>query len=127
MEHQRWSWEGIQLIWVVLGILGAALGIGSMPPMSKKQCWTALGSGCIFAGLGPQWLNHAYMYWFPTWINPAKTEMPGFMLGSFAFVCGVGGLFLIPAIVAFWKDPRGFLVSIVEFVTTARARKGDVQ
>lgn len=125
MADQRWSWEGIQLIWVVLGIFGAALGIGSMPPMSARQCWTALGSGIVFAGLGPQWADHTYIHWLPTWVNPTHTPMPDFMLGSIAFICGVGGLFLIPLIIAFWRDPRGFFVSAIQLITTSR--KGDSQ
>lgn len=118
MDDQHWSWEGIQLIWVVLGIFGAAMGIGAMPPMTKKQCWTALGSGVFFASYGPQWMNYGFIHWVPAWINAGHDPMPSFMLGSVAFVCGVGGLFLIPGILAFWRDPKGTVLDIWRAVTT---------
>lgn len=113
------SWEGVQLVWVVLGLFGAALGIGAMPPMTKKQCWTAMGSGLVFAGLGPQWVNYAYMFWTPAWLNSEHTALPSFMTGSTAFVCGVGGMFLVPGIIAFWRDPRAFVIALWEFIRLA--------
>ena len=130
MNDQHLSWDGIQLIWVVLGILGAAVGINNMPPMSKRQCWSALCSGVIFAGYGPQWVDYAYVHWTPDWFNATHGDLPSFMLGSIAFVCGVGGLFLVPGIMTFWKDPRGtflaFWRALVE-VRTGRRDDGGAQ
>lgn len=124
MDEQHWSWGGIQLIWVVLGILGAAMGIGSMPPMSTKQCWVALGSGVFFASYGPQWASYAFVHWIPAWLNPAHDPMPSFMTGSVAFFCGVGGLFLIPGVIAFWKNPREFVRDVWGAITTSRSKEG---
>jgi hypothetical protein len=115
MAETNLSWEGIQLVWVIMGVIGAALGIGAMPKMSNRECWVALGSGLVFSGYGPQWANHAYVHW-AGWVNPAHDPMPNFMLGSVAFVCGVGGLFLIPAILAFYRDPRGFISKVLQLI-----------
>lgn len=123
MDEQRLSWGGIQLIWVVLGILGALLGIGSMPPMSNRQCWVALGSALVFSSYGPQWAAFIFAHWLPEWMNPAHAPMPSFMLGSVAFVCGVGGLFLVPGIITVWKDPRGALRDLIEYLTRPRGGK----
>lgn len=123
-DETKLSWEGIQLVWVVLGLFGAALGVGTLPPMTTRQCWVALGSGLVFAAYGPLWVNHAFQHWVPAWANPTQAAVPSFMLGSAAFICGVGGMFLVPAILSFWRDPRAFAVRAWEFIKLARGKQG---
>jgi hypothetical protein len=121
MADDRLSWEGIQLVWIVLGLFGAALGIGSLPEMSKKQCWVALGSGLVFSAYGPMWIAWGVNHWV------TAEPMPPFMLSSTAFICGVGGMFLVPTIISFWQDPRAFLVHAWGVIRGVKNLKGGDQ
>ncbi len=118
------QWEGIQLIWVVLGIFGAAIGLGSLPQMNRPQLWTAVSSGIVCSAMAPQWANHAYVYWLPTWINSSGDTLPSFMSGTIAFVFGIGGMFIVPGIIVFWQgfqdNPWGWFSKIMDAINRMR-------
>lgn len=109
MSDSKWSWEGIQLLWPILGLIGAALGIGSLPPMTHRQLWTALLSGVVAAALAPQWAAHIYLRWF-------GAEIPPFMNNTIAFFFGVGGMFIVPAVIVFWKTMRDNPFALIDWL-----------
>lgn len=122
--YEKIQWEGIQLIWVVMGIFGAAIGLGSLPRMTRKQLWTAVASGIVFSAMAPQWANHAYVHWLPTWVNASGAPLPSFMSGTIAFVFGIGGMFIVPGIIVFWQgfstDPWGWFHKLMDAINRAR-------
>lgn len=113
------QWEGIQLIWVVLGIFGAAIGLGSMPKMNRPQLWTAVASGIVCSAMAPQWGNHIYKYWLAS-----GSDLPSFMTGTIAFVFGIGGMFIVPGIIVFWQgfqeNPWGWFNKIMDAINRVR-------
>lgn len=114
------SWQGIELIWVVMGFIGAALGIGSMPPMSRRQMWVAFLSGLFFAAMAPQWADWGFQQW--AWANPMHEPMPRFMGNTLAFFFGVGGMFLVPGMIAFWRDPWGVIDKLLTIIDRLRGK-----
>lgn len=113
MSDDKLTWEGIDLIWVILGFLGAALGLSRMPPMNKWQLFTALISGVVFAAFAPQIL---LLIW----------AAPPVIRNITAFVFGIGGMFIVPGIIVFWQafatDPWGWFTRILDIID--RVRKG---
>lgn len=109
----KWSWEGIELIWVVLGFLGAALGVSRMPPMNKWQLMSSLVSGIVLASQAPQWAAFFYLKW-------TGAAIPAFMNNTVAFFFGIGGMFIVPGVIVFWqefgKDPWGAIMRLVNLV-----------
>jgi hypothetical protein len=106
--NDKWSWEGIQLIWVVFGLVGAALGIASMPKMSNRQLWVALVAGVVCASLGPGLLVELLSWWRE---RPA-VPLPTAVGNGLAFFLGIGGMFIVPGAIRFWQvvqdNPLGF-------------------
>lgn len=95
-DESRSAWAGVQVFWIVLGFLGAALGVSSMPTMSKKQMFTAVVSGLVCSALAPQWAAHYYARIF-------SEPIPAFMNNTVAFVFGVGGMFIVPGLIVGWQ------------------------
>lgn len=113
MNDSRFSWEGIHVIWIILGLIGAALGIGSMPPMSKKQLWTAIGAGFTCAILGP-WLIPEAVAW---WRNAATaTPLPLPVSSALAFFFGIGGMFIVPGAIVFWTTVKSNPMAMVDWL-----------
>jgi hypothetical protein len=86
------TFEGINLLWLIFGLIGAALGISYMPPMTKGRMAAAIFAGLACAALFPQLAAHYYQTWFTTPIPPAINN-------TFAFVFGVLGMFIVPGII----------------------------
>lgn len=108
------SWEGINLVWLIMGLVGACLGVSYMPPMSKKQLAGAMASGVVFAALAPQWAGHYYLKWM-------GEPIAHFMNNTVAFVFGIGGMFIVPCIIVFWTDFRDNPWGFIEWIR-GRAR-----
>jgi hypothetical protein len=98
--NDKFSWEGISLLWVLLGFIGAALGIGSMPEMTKKQLWTALGSGVVCAALAPSVVPELIGWWRVAPVVP----LPGPIGNLLAFFFGIGGMFIVPGCIVMWSS-----------------------
>ena len=121
MSDGKFSWEGIDLIWVILGFLGSALGISRMPPMNKWQLFTALIAGVVISAMAPQVLILAW----PT--------APDVVKNITAFFFGIGGMFIVPGAVVFWQgfatDPWGWVTRILDLIDRVRrtppARRDD--
>lgn len=115
--QEKIQWEGIELIWVVLGIFGAAIGLGSMPKMNRPQLWTAVASGIVCSAMAPQWANYLASKWL-------AMTLPSFMAGTIAFVFGIGGMFIVPGIIVFWQgfqnDPWGWFHKLMDAVNRVR-------
>lgn len=109
MSGTKLSWEGIELVSLVLGFIGSALGIAYMPKMDKAQLFAALLSGVVCAALGTPGFEFAYMNWSPAWINPGHEPMPEVLSHIVAFFLGVGGMFIIPGMILFWRNPVAFI------------------
>lgn len=94
--------SGVKVVALVFGFIGAALGISYTPQITKKAAVAALASGIVCGGLGPSLLAWAF-----NWHLPATAD------NALAFVCGVGGMFIIPGLIAAWQgfahDPWGFI------------------
>lgn len=105
----RLAYGGIDLLWLILGFIGAALGIGSMPPMSKRALATALGAGVVCAALAPQ----AAAELFALWKDRPAVMLPVAVNNVLAFLFGIGGMFIVPGLSALWRriveNPVGFL------------------
>jgi len=124
MDGHKLAWEGIELVWVVLGFFGAAIGLGSIPQMSRPQLWTALMSGVVLSAMAPQWANFIARHMMPSWVDPITLLLPSFMTGSIAFVFGIGGMFIVPGIIVFWREfginPWGWFTKILDLINRAR-------
>lgn len=100
---------------MVLGFVGAALGISYMPPMRKRDVFAALFSGLIMAGLAPQWAGHYYEKFF-------TEPIPAFMNNTIAFFFGIGGMFIVPGAIAAWTAIRANPFVIVDWIGRLKAR-----
>lgn len=89
---EKLTFEGINLLWLIFGLIGAALGISYMPPMTKARMAAALVAGIACAALFPQLAAALYQTWFTTPIPPAINN-------TFAFLFGILGMFIIPGII----------------------------
>lgn len=110
MDGSRLSWEGISLVSVVLGFVGAALGVSYMPPMNKKQLLAALVAGVTCAALAPGATSEAIAWWRSTPAAPVlAVPLPAALNNVLAFVSGIGGMFLVPGLIvafqSFKKNP----------------------
>ena len=99
-------WNGFELITAVLGFVGAALGISYSPPMSKKEMFAALLAGVVCAVLGPALVMQIY-------------ALPVIVNNAFAFIFGIGGMFIVPGLLALW---RGFATNPWSFIDRIRGR-----
>lgn len=94
--------SGVKVVALVFGCIGALLGISYSPPMTKQTAFAAIIAGIVCGGLGPQLLAWAFGWKLPTVADNAL-----------AFICGVGGMFIIPGIITAWRgfaaDPWGFV------------------
>lgn len=104
-------WEGIKLIWVVMGFIGAALGVSTLPPMGPKQLFFAATSGIVCAAFAPQWAGFMYLRWM-------GDPIPAFMNNTIAFIFGIGGMFIVPGLITLWRgfkdNPWGWVQKIAE-------------
>jgi hypothetical protein len=101
------GWAGFELIAGVLGFIGAALGISYSPPMTKREMFAALLAGLVCGVLGPQLIAHVY-------------AMPPIVNNALAFIFGLGGMFIVPGLLAMW---RGFAVDPWSFIDRIRGKK----
>lgn len=85
--------SGMKIVWLVLGFIGAALGIRYSPPMSKGDAIAALGAGVVCAGFGPP----LFAFWF-SWKLPPVAD------NALAFVCGILGMFVVPGILSVGRE-----------------------
>ncbi len=108
----RFTWEGIQLIWVILGFIGAALGISSMPPMSKRQLVAALAAGVVCAALIPQ-VSAELLAWLR---STPTVPLPSGVNNVLAFFFGIGGMFIIPGAIVFWRSFQTNPFFIIDWV-----------
>lgn len=112
MSDQRLAWEGVDLIWVIFGLLGSALGISRMPPMNRWQLAMSLVSGVVIAALAPQIM---VLVW---------PSAPDVIKSVTAFIFGIGGMFIVPGIVVFWQgfatDPWAWATRILDLIDRVR-------
>jgi hypothetical protein len=97
-------WEGISLMSVVLGFIGAVLGVSYMPAMGTKQLAASLVAGVVCAALMPSLVASALASAFG-WTLPIMGHH------VLALFFGIGGMFIIPGAIVFWqtaaKNPLG--------------------
>lgn len=107
------SQTGIKFVSLAMGFVGAALGISFTPPMSRKMAFGALLSGLVFGAFGPELLAFAF-----------KTTFPPTVSNGIAVIFGVGGMFIVPGVVAFWQgfkdDPIGWTFGILDKLRASR-------
>jgi len=91
---------GVKVVSLVFGAIGAALGIAYSPQMTRREMFAALLAGLVCASIMPQVLLH-YL------------ALPGWASNAAAFIFGVGGMFLVPGLIALWRgfaaNPWGLL------------------
>ena len=93
----KFQWEGISLISVVLGFVGACLGISYVPPMTAKQLAAALVSGIICGALLPSAVA-AGLLGVMSWTVPTVMDR------ILALFFGIGGMFIVPGSIVFWQS-----------------------
>lgn len=108
--------EGIDLIWIVLGFVGAALGIAYMPKMEKPQLLAALVAGVACAMLATPLVDAIFVNWAPTWMNATHDHLPHIINNAFAFFFGIGGMFIVPGIIVFWRSGAKNPFAIVDWL-----------
>lgn len=91
MKDDGLSFEGIRLITIILGFVGAALGISYTRQMSKRDQWAALLSGVAMCMLIPQ----ASSDW---WHSHYNEEMSPAINNIVAFLSGLFGMFIVPGL-----------------------------
>ena len=89
------SATGVKLVLLVFAIIGAALGIGYSPKMTPWQACIALLAGAVCGVLGPDLIAWGHGKDLP----PAIEKLA-------AFVFGIGGMFIIPGLIALWQGFR---------------------
>lgn len=93
---------GVKVVSLVFAFIGAALGIGYTPEITKRMAVAALIAGVTCGALGPEAV--AYFYGKP---------IPLIVNNALAVVFGIGGMFIVPGLIRFWQDfrdnPLGFL------------------
>lgn len=82
---------GIKLAWLVFGAVGALLGISYTPAMTSRQMIAALLAGISCASLAPQGV-------LAVW-----PSLPPFAQGAIAFAFGIGGMYIVPGLLALWR------------------------
>lgn len=94
--------SGIKIVSLVFAFIGAALGISYTPEMTKRTAFAALLSGVVCGALGPELIAWGFGWKVPLLIN-----------NIFSFICGIGGMFIVPGILMAWRgfatDPWAFI------------------
>ena len=92
--------SGITILAIVLGTLGAALGVAYSPKMDPREMWAAMGSGFGCALLFPAIIAQ---YW----------PIPPVVVAGLAFFFGVVGMFIVPGFLVigqkFKENPFWFI------------------
>lgn len=93
---------GVKVVTLVCAFIGAALGISYRPQVTPRVAIAALVSGVVFGGYAPSLIEFAF-----------NLKMPITISHMAAVVCGIGGIFVVPGIIAIWQsffaDPFAFL------------------
>jgi len=96
---EKMSWAGIELAAIVFALVGAALGVSYSPEMTKRQMSAAVLAGLACGALLPELVASVY-------------NMPAIAKNGLAFVFGIGGMFIVPGVIALWRgfanDPWAF-------------------
>ena len=91
---------GVKVSALIFGAIGAALGIAYTPQMTRREMFAALLAGLVCAAILPE-LVQQYVTLAPVIAN------------GVAFIFGIGGMFLVPGILAMWRgfrdDPWSFI------------------
>lgn len=93
---------GVKVVSLVFAFVGAALGIGYTPEITKRAAFAALVAGVTCGALGPEAVAWALGKPLPLIANNAL-----------AVVFGIGGMFIVPGVIRVWAqfrdDPFGWL------------------
>lgn len=96
---EKMSWAGIELAAIVFALVGAALGVSYSPEMTKRQMAAAVLAGLACGALLPELVASVY-------------HMPAIAKNGLAFIFGIGGMFIVPGVIAIWRgfanDPWAF-------------------
>ena len=103
------SIEGFSVVSMVLGLIGAALGVSYSPPLTRREVFAALLAGVACAALVPQALQ-------------AMWQLPPVVNNVAAFFVGIGGMFIVPGIIAIW---RSFAADPWSVIDRVRGRRDD--
>jgi len=101
---------GVKVVALVFGFIGAALGISYTPEITKRTAFAALIAGVVCGGLGPEGVQALF-----------TTPVPKVILNAIAFICGVGGMFVVPGLIIAWK---GFATDPWAFIDRLRGLRG---
>lgn len=97
---------GVTFASMIIGFIGAVLGISYVPEMSKKQMFAALLAGlCCAAFMTP-----VAAHWYSLYFGPT---VPQFLENGIAFLLGISGMYIVPGFLSlsrsFRDNPFGFL------------------
>ena len=85
--------SGVKVVTLVCALIGAALGISYAPQVTPRIAISAMLAGIVCGGFGPGLLEWAFNWH----LTPVVSNM-------IAVVFGIGGIFIIPGIIAGWQD-----------------------
>lgn len=101
---------GITLFMMVFGVMGAILGVAYSPQLTGRQMFAALVAGLACAVIFPQVLAAAgeQVGWKFFALAPVRNGL--------AFLFGIGGMVIVPGLIAawhdFWRDPGAFVAKV---------------
>ncbi len=97
---------GVTFASMVIGFIGAVLGVSYVPEMSKKQMFAALLAGLCCAAFITPVATHWYAIYF-------AAPTPQFLENGAAFLLGISGMYIVPGFLsisrAFRDNPLGFI------------------
>lgn len=94
---------------VVLGFIGAVLGVSYMPPMSSKQLFAALVAGVVCGALLPSAIAALFLFVI-NWTVPTVVDR------ILALFTGLGGMFIVPGAIVFWQSVAKNPMTAVDWI-----------
>lgn len=85
--------SGVKVVTLVCALIGGALGISYTPNITPRIAISALFAAIVCGGFGPGLLE-----WGFNW------RLPSVVSNMIAVIFGIGGIFIVPGIIAAWQD-----------------------
>ncbi len=98
------QWQGITLVSFIFACVGAVLGItwDHVPPLTRQQACFAMLSGLVCGVTFPSGVELVVQHYW-------QLPVPTMLNNALAIVFGIGGMYIVPLVIGFWKDPWALL------------------
>jgi branched-subunit amino acid transport protein len=108
-QMEKLVWEGLSLIYAVIGIVAGFLGLGHVPPMGVVARLSAVASCALTATILPDVFADGLTH-FTGWSVPIKVRY------VLAFFFGLGGMFIVPGTIVFWQSAAKNPMALVDWL-----------